>query len=38
MDEGLFAMTYTWPSECNHASRKDELPEKLKKAIQAVAP
>ncbi len=37
LDEGLFAMTYTWPSDCNHASDKDVLPEQLKKAFLAVA-
>ncbi len=36
LDEGLFALTYTWPSGNNHASDKDDLPLPLKKALLAV--
>ncbi len=36
LDEGLFSVTYTWPSEANHASTKDVLPEKLKSALISV--
>ncbi len=37
LDEGLFSMTYTWLSQANHTSDKDALPDKLKRAIMAVA-
>ncbi len=37
LDEGLFCITFTWPSESNHTSDKDALPLSLKKAILAVA-
>ncbi len=37
LDEGLFCMVYTWPSGSNHTSDKDALPDKLKRAILAVA-
>ncbi len=37
LDEGLFCLKFTWPSEANHASTKEALPQALKGALMSVA-